>query len=1128
MQRVTIAHNPFDNSTWTRDEVEDIRPFLMQHFEEFPANARIYHGMIAVENDVTPTSEAEVERLGQLEGDLWVVLYPQIPLWVALIIVVVAVAAIAFLLRPSVPNLANRTQGSANNELAERTNKPRPFGRIPDIFGQVTSTPDLLGKPFSVYEDHKEVEIAYMCIGRGSYSVTDVKDGDTLVEDIAGASVEVYAPNTSPNSGSAQLTVGDPINEPVRDILRLNDVNGQVLRPPNNNSISGDQEIRFVYPDTIELKSGSDLNFTASFVSGDIITVGRATDTTNITDANTISKKLKATSAGALVFASYNPTGFVVAGDIIRISNGGFQQGSVYLDISGTYEVQSVNSTSITLVSPASVNGDWNDISLMTGSETPQHEVKIEKLAQTALLDFAGTYEILSVSSTQIVLVNPATVNSAWTDLGTTVTQATNYLSVTISTTSEPWVGPFTVDMANCDQLLANFVALNGLFKDNGTKQTRFDIQVLIEATPIDTNGTPTGAAQNFTTTVVGNDSGQDARAKSLWATPTAGPSRFSVRAKRTTPTDLNYEGTVVDEVKWKDLYGVAEVPDAHFGNVTTVMSKTYATNGALAIKERKLNMLVTRKVPIRTTGTSFGASAATLKAHNIITEICRDEYIGNRALSELNLDNIYDTIDEVETYFNDAAAAQFCYTFDDDNMSFEETIAIVANAVFCTAYRQGNQINLYFEKATTDSVMLFNHRNKHPGTEKRTVRFGVQDDHDGVELEYAAELDDAPLTYSIPVDRSAINPKNIKVPGVRNDKQAYWQAWRAWNKLRYQNTAVEFTATQEAAIVINNQRVLVADNTRSDTQDGEVMGMDGLIIQTSQPVTFEPGETYTIFLQLYDGSVQSLTATAGVDDRHVVLGGAPNLELVTDPDSYARTGYILVKDSAPRTDAFLIKEKDPDDNYAYQIKAANYSSRFYDNDHLVLHLDFTYSYDDQSVSQVVGVPNGGSIVTDGTRGKCYDAGSASHYLSTSPTVELPDSYTKAAWVNRDNVTQVGYVISSITGSSSDASIGFSGTNSFNMRHNNAVGISGSWGSIPSGTWAHIAATYDAVSGVGCLYRNGVLVATGTFANHGNAPIRAVGYGGGNALIGRVDDIRVYNRAFSASEVRALYLGTIL
>src|SRR5690606_13800161 len=113
--------------------------------------------------------------------------------------------------------------------------------------------------------------------------------------------------------------------------------------------------------------------------------------------------------------------------------------------------------------------------------------------------------------------------------------------------------------------------------------------------------------------------------------------------------------------------------------------------------------------------------------------------------------------------------------------------------AAFCTAYRRGNIINLSFERETTDSVLLFNHRNKLPGSETRTVRFGNADNFDGVAYSYIDPEDDAIITRYLPDDQSAINPQDVESIGVRTHLQAYWLASRIWNTIRYQNTVTEF-----------------------------------------------------------------------------------------------------------------------------------------------------------------------------------------------------------------------------------------------------------------------------------------------------------------------------------------------
>jgi hypothetical protein len=322
-----------------------------------------------------------------------------------------------------------------------------------------------------------------------------------------------------------------------------------------------------------------------------------------------------------------------------------------------------------------------------------------------------------------------------------------------------------------------------------------------------------------------------------------------------------------------------------------------------------------------------------TNRADDILRAVCLDPYIGNRPAGELDLANLYSTQKEVRDYFGADAAGEFSYTFDSDNLSFEETAQIIANATFCVAYRRGSLIKLKFEKATNDSMLLFNHRNKLPGSELRTVRFGNLNNYDGVSLSYVSPDDDALVTYYIPENRSAINPQEIETLGVRNGLQAYFHAWRAWNKILYQNTITEFTATQEADLLVQSDRVLIADNTRGTTQDGEVVGQNVLQLELSQPVQFTSGVNYTIFLQHTDGTVESLGVTGTADPYKVVLAQAPRLPLALDPSLYARTGFILIGDNEPRGSAFLLVEKEPQTNFTSTVRAVNYDARYYGQD---------------------------------------------------------------------------------------------------------------------------------------------------------------------------------------------------
>lgn len=1287
MTRVGIVTNPFDPSTWEEHHADDPRQLLVERFASWPSTARIYDlegfgdwkraaalldPSVLSARDVTPRDEAGIDRLATIRGPLLVTIPPADPLTAIIAVVAIAVGvAAAFLLMPKLPSAGR--QPSPNNSLSDRANQARPNQRIPDIFGTVEATPDLLMVPYTVFENNREVEVAYMGVGRGSYTITRVRDGDTALASIAGASAAIYGPGTSPNSGSApQLQIGAPIPEPVQTVVKLNEVNGQTLKPTNLNQVQGEDSIRFVYPDQIETND-SDIDFTKYFDAGDAIAVQQA-DISGSSGVTTIAASARFTSAGVVEFTDLDPSATFAVGGSVTISNAGYagdngSGGVLYVDLSGTYQISAITgpaatrytnfnvapwtrnsctvaantipgpngeaatqtvtatgdpfslifkaeepgrtlrvvmkkgtaawayvyadksglkgtwfnletgaigtdqlngtiqalgdgwfacsvqqpadgsgnagfgladadngqtasagmtvhvasaevsdagSRSITLFDPASVNADWNALAQFPDGRTDYRQPTFSVARMTDGINLNGNYTILALTSSTITLNNPALVNESWNNLADLDEQATDYVSPNISRSSESWIGPYIVDLDDATQLLANIVGTNGLFTLSKKKgqQRALTVGVVLEVTPVNQNDAATGPAQLFPGQITGSDTERTSVGLSLYATPTfAG--RSSIRMRRTTPTpsDDDY-GSVVDEVKWRDAYGLAPIEQTDFGDVTTVMTRTVATSGALSIKNRKLNMRVTRRVPARISGGAFGAPVASDNAADIMAAMALDPFIGRRAPEEVDFENLYDTIAEVMDYFGSPLAGQFGFTFDDTDVSFEETLQTVAQAVFCRGYRQGRVVRLAFERATNESSLIFNARNIMPGSQKRTVRLGPLDDHDGVELDWIDPQDGAAQTFKVPTDRSATSPRSADVPGVRSYLLAYWQAWRAWNKVRYQNIAVELEATQEAALVIPNDRVLIADRTRPGIIQGEVEEQVGLTLKLSTPAALDPAKRWTVFIQHTDETIEALGVTPGDDDLHVTLSAAPRSPLSLDPANFARATYIIVPDDDVQTRAFLITEREPQSNFTESVRAVNYSFLYYQHDQLDLWvpIDPFSIYDAGPHLWDVEVPAGYSITTDDSRGPVLLCANQGYALSFGNHT-MPESYTKAVWLSP---TQLGG--ERVIMNAEDAVERFQFVDSGLRAGHGGVQLYAAW---PEGGWHHAAVTYDAESGLASLYIDGVEVDTQPLPARN--PVKVYALGG---FEGRADDIRVWTRALEPSEIKSVYLST--
>lgn len=577
---------------------------------------------------------------------------------------------------------------------------------------------------------------------------------------------------------------------------------------------------------------------------------------------------------------------------------------------------------------PPAESGDWAAIAAFSGGVTAYKAVNFAALVQSGVIDLAGSYTILTVTATEITLSNPNLVNPDWDDL----TEETVYSSPSLYTTGEVWAGWFDVDATNMDFIAFNIIAPQGMYGINkaGEQYARAET-AYVEMMPIAKDGTSLGAVETFTETLTGSGVEKEQVAMTIMAAP-ATAHRYKARVKRSTPTDLDPKRQAIDEMKWEACYGLSPVAQDHFGDVTTVFTRTYATASATAIKERRFNLLATRKVP-EWNGTAFVGLEPQTSAAPIICAMALDPYIGNRSLSELNVEQIYAEVEALTDYFGVPQSTEFNYTFDDDNISFEETVQTAAQSVFATAYRLGNVLHLYGEMETETSLLIFNHRNKLPKSETRTVTFGPSNDYDGIELTYVDPNDDVVQTIYLPEDQSARNPKKIETVGIRNVEQATLHAYRAYNKIIYQNTTTQFDCLEQAEYLINNNRILVADNTRADTKDGYVKGQIGLVLQLSQPFVGTPGTVYTIFLQHTDGSVEAIECEPGANQWQCVLAEAPAMPLSLGDEQSVVAQYWIVGDNEPRASAFLMSEKEPSSKNTYSITAINYDSRYYTND---------------------------------------------------------------------------------------------------------------------------------------------------------------------------------------------------
>lgn len=902
--------------------------WLLEYYGDSPQVAvQVYRG--------EPSGATEVTRdlavlLSEEPADYVVLQSPGAALsaW-QILQVVIAVYSVASVLMASTsqPANVNRTSASPNNSLGERNNQVRLLQRIEDIYGTVRAVPSLLMPTYNKYIAHRKVEYGYYCVGRGYYNIASLRDADTLLADIPNASAAVYGPFTSPNSGDApQLQIGAPIIDKILTVRRSEEVDGITLKALNQLQLLTTANYVFTRggsgggPAVDMIRQAEKRpNFNVVLEVGDQVDIAN-TQLTPVTVPATagvggFSGNFAGPEGGLPTFHDFR------VGDVMGV------QSAAAPSVNGNYTITDISDTQLSVTPDPATVPDLVDMTFRVGGV------------------FDGRRTVTGVADGFIELDGVAFSRSAEVVADISKVQAQPPTDWT------PWV---TLSDPARTEVFANIVAPQGMYRDDGGRSlatVQFELQ--IERLNVSTL-LPTGQVE----TVLGDISGsvQDERAETVeHVTAWTGPAR--VRARRVTQYDYGFEGTIVDEIKFADLYSVTPVDKAEFGNLTTIHTITQATTRATAIKTRQLNCLASRLIPAWTGSGFTGQMAAdgrlasgTLQPSSrivdIIAALALDPKIGNRALGELDMAQMWAVQQQLDAWRPECG--QFNYTFDADNLSFEESVQMVANAGFCRAYRQSGRIRLSLDRPQAYSAMQFTHRNKdpEPGAETITRTFANDGDFDGVDFVYSDPDTESSETIRLPLDGSALSPKKFELPGIRNFTQAWLRAWREWLRLQHQRITIETRCTTDARALIPGRRVDCVDNTTFRAQDGEVVAQQGLLLTLSQRVTFVPGVPHSLVLSQRNGALQGIPCTPGPDPRQVLLAYAPAEAIVTDlgPDGI-RTIYSLGPDDARGAMAYQVTEIDPPDGGYVTWRGVNYAPQI-------------YAMDDQPVPDKAGIIN--------------------------------------------------------------------------------------------------------------------------------------------------------------------------
>lgn len=893
---ITVTYHPIDSDATTSTANSLAEWFIDQFSEEMdvPKGTRITCGNPSRETDVT-----EQIALGDPDGHLTrtvgeynVVVVPAGPeSWIPLIIsLVVSVAAVLLSPKPDVPSAANRRQDSATNSLGNRSNEAKPGERFQDVRGfEPAVYADLLMEPHRRYTDNREIEFVYGTATAGFGLISEPRDGITKWEVVEGSQLDVYGPGTEPGNGSPVQTFGaSTITFPIVASTRSRNVTGQILPPPNQLEVeplsylvSNDGTIRVVDPE-------DDFDFRNNYDVGDTLTLR-------------------------------NWYSWQFAGEI-RV-----QTGTVGSNDSPTYATYSTYDRH-------DLDGEYTLVTV---------DKDFVVVAPSSNWSFFGVDYALRVFAYYSTTQGFYYIDSSTYPQGGEYNWTRQEYTPSIQGLRDETVGPFELPEGSTSGWF-NLLAQNGIRKAGNTDSV-YSVQCQFTLYELDSNGERTGLNTVLPEITLSSNPILITDQVGVTQDFTTPYHRTEVEARRTSSTDKDFSGTVIDEVKWAAMYSVEPIPVVLPSDVTTVYATIKQTPAALGVQERKLNFGV-KRYERRYLGN--GQMSPTLDTPSdefadAVVGLALDPTVGkNVTLEQLNVDSLYAVQEEIVSYFGTRDAVKFGYSFSTTDMTFEDHLTLIARAVFCKVFRVGNTYEFRFNRPRSkgETALLLNHRLKYNGTDKRNRRFTDPDrkGYDGVVVSYKDAKTKVFEDIRIPEGTFPVNPYEVELPGVTNKQIATYHALREWNRIKYRRVFHETEAHSLARGLVPDDRITMANDTLTRSQNGQVLAQSGLELRLAEGVNVVVGESYTITLLYKSGTVENILCEAGtIGPTWVKLFSLPSEDLYTG-SLEMRTAYNLYETVNAEEDDMLVEAMTvsiKNGQERVRVQAVNYDVRYWDGD---------------------------------------------------------------------------------------------------------------------------------------------------------------------------------------------------
>lgn len=465
-------------------------------------------------------------------------------------------------------------------------------------------------------------------------------------------------------------------------------------------------------------------------------------------------------------------------------------------------------------------------------------------------------------------------------------------------------VGPFTVNNASTEvnKIAVDLAFPGGLvrFNDKGRWRSHL-VDVTIYAEPIDDYGVSTGPRVTLATERIWGGSPQALRKTFKYD---VAPGRYKVSLQRLAPKSVDAD--YVDAMVWASLRGYIEGGTDIYEDVTMLAVKMKADQSLSSQSSRKINLEVTRKLPIpswnaTTQMWNWSAPQATRSPAWAIADIFRAKYGAETS------DN---RIDIAQLIALDQACTQRGDTFDgifDTVSALWDAVMSVCRAMRARPFIQSGLTHFVRDQQQTLPTAVFTSRNIVKGSFRITYLMPGEETADCVDVEYLDRVIWKPRTIRCALpDSLSQKPAQIKAFGITDRNHAWREGMYMAASNKYRRKEISFETELEGHVPSLGDLIAVQSDIPEWGQGGEVVavgGTGGRTLTLSEPPVWAEGATHYIMLRRADGSGWGpVVATPGVNPNEIVLDAGTALdfsiyigtEMERTHYSFGRSGQVI------------------------------------------------------------------------------------------------------------------------------------------------------------------------------------------------------------------------------------------